>query len=218
MRVAVLGAGGVSLAMAALLFREGHDPAIWSPSGRSTRALADGAPLVATGAFAGRFQPRIATACAEAMAEAECVIFAVPAYGHRAVMDAAAAHASASQTMIVSSQYSLSALYLRALLARRGISPAIVAWGTTVVMGRPIGTTEVAVLTVRARVDVATLPAARAQAGLAICRALFGDRFQQRSNLIAIQLSKVKPDSSGARRPGPHGDLREQYAAGQFRQ
>ena len=62
-------------------------------------------------------------------------------------------------------------------------------------MGRPIGTTEVAVLTVRTRVDVATLPSAQAQAGLAMCRALFGDRFQQRSNLIAIQLSNVNPQA-----------------------
>ena len=195
MRVAVLGTGGVGLGLAALLCRDGHDPAIWSPSGRSTAALSDGAPLVATGAIAGRFRPRIAATCAEAMDGAECVIFAVPAYGHRAVMDIAAPHACAAQTMIVSSHYSLSAIYLRALLTRRGIVAPIVAWGTTVVMGRPVGTAEVAILTVRARLDAATLPMAGAQAGLDTCRALFGDRFQQRANLIAIQLSNVNPQA-----------------------
>ena len=126
---------------------------------------------------------------------AECVIIAVPAYGHRAVMDAAVPCVQMSQTLIVSSQYSLSAMYLRQLLDRRGISVPIVAWGTTVVMGRRVGQAEVAVLTVRAAVDVATVPDTRALAGLEICRGLFGDRFHPRANLIAIQLSNVNPQA-----------------------
>ena len=195
MRVAVLGTGGVGLAMAALLCRDGHDPAIWSPSGQGTRAFADGEPLVASRAITGTFRPRVAATCAEAMAGADCVIVSVPAYGHRAVIDAAARHVQPSQTLIVSSQYSLSALYLRDLLKRCGLDVPVVAWGTTVVMGRRVGRSEVAVLTVRASVDVATIPAARSEEGMEQCRALFGDRFQQRANAIAIQLSNVNPQA-----------------------
>lgn len=130
-----------------------------------------------------------------AMDGADCVVIAVPAYGHRAVMDAAAPHVRPAQTMVVSAQYSLSALYLRDLLNRRFIEVPIVAWGTTVVMGRRTGAAEVAVLTVRASVDVATVPGARSPAGLQTCRALFGDRFHPRANLIAIHLSNVNPQA-----------------------
>ena len=195
MRVAILGAGGIGLAMAALLCQEGHDPVVWSPSGRGTRALADGEPLVASGFLTGSFRPRIAASCALAMESAQCVIIAVPAYAHRAVMDTAAPHVLNTQTVVVSSQYSLSAMYLRDLLARRSIEVPIVAWGTTVVMGRRIGMAEVAVLTVRASVDVATVPSAQSPAGLQTCRALFGDRFHPRANLIAIHLSNVNPQA-----------------------
>ena len=195
MRVAVLGAGGIGRGTAALLCREGHDPILWSPTGRSTRALAEGAPLIASGAISGAFRPRIAASCEEAMAGAECVIFTLPAHGHRAVMDAAAAHADASQTMIISSHYSLGALYLKMALERRGVDAPVVALGTTMLLSRPVGEAGVEILSVRAGVDIATLPGARSQAGLAACRALFGNRFHTRGNAIAIQLTNVNPQA-----------------------
>src|SRR5688572_3491984 len=195
MRVAVLGTGGVGLAMAALLCHEGHEPVVWSPSGGGTRALAEGAPLVASGAISGSFRPRVAQACADAMDDAQCVVIAVPAYAHRAVMDAAAPHARSGQAFVVSSQYSLSAAYLKRLLDERDASLPVVAWGTTVVMGRRTGAAHVAVLTVRASVDIATVPDDRASAGLETCRALFGDRFRPRANLLAIHLSNVNPQA-----------------------
>ena len=195
MRVAVLGTGGIGLAMAALLCRQGHDPAIWSPSGQGARAFAEGEPLVASGAITGSFRPRVALTCAQAMDGAECVIIAVPAYGHRSVMDAAAPHAQtvadADRELAVFAECDVPA----GLLGRRGIAVPIVAWGTTVVMGRRVGQAEVAVLTVRAAVDVATVPDTQAQAGLETCRGLFGDRFHPRANLIAIQLSNVNPQA-----------------------
>ncbi|RYX93999.1 MAG: NAD/NADP octopine/nopaline dehydrogenase [Comamonadaceae bacterium] len=193
MRVAILGSGGIGLGTAALLCREGHDPVVWSPSGKSTKAMAEGAPLLATGAVAGEFRPRVAASCEEAMAGAPCVIIAAPAFAHRAIMAEAAAHATAAQTLIVSSQYSLSALYLKTELARRGISSPVVAWGTTVVLGRAAGPAEVTVLSLRKRGDIASLPVAGAQDDLALCQSLFGDRFEPRKNAIAIQLSNVNP-------------------------
>jgi glycolate oxidase FAD binding subunit len=55
--------------------------------------LATGAPLVATGAVAGHFHPRIAASCADALSGAEAVVVAVPGYGHRHVLDAAQSNA-----------------------------------------------------------------------------------------------------------------------------
>ena len=68
-------------------------------------------------------------------------------------------------------------------------------WGTTVTTGRRLGPTTVRVANVRAKVDLATLPARDLQAGLAICRALFGDRFVARDDMIAIALSNLNPQN-----------------------
>ena len=187
MKVAILGAGGIGMATAALLCRNGHLPVIWSPSGR----VAKYDPLVAEGAIEGEFQLDVAVSCAEAVQDASAVVFAIPAYGHRSVMDEAIGHLQPQQTAIVSSQYSLSALYL----AERRPDITVVAWGTTVVMGRPLSPSRVKVLTVRAQLDACVLPESAAATGLGLCRALFGDRFLACKNLLAIQFSNVNPEA-----------------------
>jgi opine dehydrogenase len=195
MQVAILGAGSIAFGMAAFLCEAGHDPILWSPSGKRTQALAAGAKLVSSGAVAGTFAPRAAASCAEALASAEAVIVAVPGNGHRAVMDAAAPHLRPGQTVIISSHCSLSALYLSKLLAGRGVSLPIAALGTTLVSGRQTGPDSVTVTNVRQRIDVASLPASAAEAGLAVCRALMGDRLQPRADLLAIALSNLNPQN-----------------------
>jgi len=194
-RVAVLGAGGVGRATAAMLCGAGVDTALWSPSGRGTAALADGTPLTASGAIEGRFRPRIAPSLADALEGASTAVIALPAYGHRPVMDALAPLLRPGMTAIVSAHYSLSALYLAQALGPRAAGIPIVAWGTTVIMGRPSAPDGVAVLTLRAMLDAAVLPGARADDGLAACRALFGDRFRLKPSLLAIQLSNVNPQA-----------------------
>ena len=149
MRVAILGAGAVGFASAALLCERGHAAVLWSPSGRRTRALAAGAPLLARGAVAGTFRPDVASSCEQALAGADCALIAVPGPAHRAVIEAAAPHLCAEQAVLFSSHMSFSALYLRRLCR----APAIVAWGTTVVTGRQTGETDVWVTNVRRRVD-----------------------------------------------------------------
>ena len=110
MQIAILGAGAIAYANAALLCKDGHDVILWSPSGQRTEKLAAGAPLIATGAVVGRFHPRIATSCAAALADAEAVLVAVPGYGHRRVLDTAAPHLRSEQTVVFSSHMSLAAL------------------------------------------------------------------------------------------------------------
>ena len=195
MRVAILGAGAIAYGNAALLCRDGHDVTLWSPSGRRTASLAAGAPLVASGAVTGEFHPRIAVSCAEALAQVDAVVIAVPGYGHRAVLDAAAPHLRDDQIVVFSSHLSLAALYLEGLLRRRGVSTPIAALGTTVTTGRQTAPDAVTVGTVRNRLDVAVLPASAAERGIAVCRALFGDRFTLKLSLLAIALSNLNPQN-----------------------
>jgi opine dehydrogenase len=195
MRIAILGAGAVAFASAALLAQNGHDPILWSPSGRRTAALAEGAALIASHAVAGEFYPRIAASCAEALAAADVVYVAVPGYAHRAVIDQMAPLLRPDPPVVFSSHLSFSLLYLLQRRAPFGPAPLLVAWGTTVVTGRQTSLSAVFVSHVRTKVDIAVLPASAAADGAALCTALFGDRFVLRDSLTAIGLSNLNPQN-----------------------
>lgn len=195
MRVAILGAGAIAFATAAMLVRDGHQPVLWSPSGRRTAALAAGAPLQARGAIDGLFRPAVAETCAEALDGADVAYIAVPGYAHRAVIEAIAPHLRPDQPVIFSSHMSFSMLYLLQRRAEHGPAPHVIAWGTTVVTGRQVGQAEVLVSNIRAKVDMTVLPASAAAEAVALCIALFGDRFVLRDQLAAIALSNLNPQN-----------------------
>jgi opine dehydrogenase len=191
MRVAILGAGSIGFATAAFLCAHGHAPVLWSPSGRRTRALAGGAKLIASGLLDGAFQPGVAASCAEAVQGADCVLIAVPGYGHRAVIEAAAPHLRDDQIVVFSSHMSFSALLLRRLCP----APTIVAWGSTVITARQTSEADITVTNIRSRLDAAVLPQGDSSRGLDLCQALFGDRFTLRDGLLAIALSNLNPQN-----------------------
>lgn len=196
MRIAILGAGSIAYGMAAFLAKEGHSPVLWSPSGRHAAKLAGGAPLTASGAVDYSGPVEVAAECAGAVKDADVVVVALPANGHRRVFDAAVPHLREGQPVIVSSHSSFGALYLARQLAGRGVRLPIVVWGTTLLTGRqqPDGT-SVQVNTVRQKIDVATLPRSEAARGKALCSELFGDRFVERDGLLAIALSNLNPQN-----------------------
>ena len=195
MRVGIIGAGSIAFATAALLEQLGHQAKLWSPSGNRTRQLEFGEPLVSTGAIVGQFHPTIAVSAQDLADNGEVLFVALPAYGHKAVLDQITPHIRDSQTIIFSSHASFGAAYLSQLSSERGKSPLIVAWGTTVVSSRQLSLTEVSVSTIRKQIDIATIPFGRSAEGLEICRKLFGDRFVDRGNLLAIALSNLNPQN-----------------------
>ncbi len=189
-RVAILGAGSIAFANAALLAQRGFTPVLWSPSGARTAALSAGAPLRATGVIEGAFSVEVARTCADAIAGAMAVVVAVPGFGHRAVFDAAIPHLRPEQGVVISSHCSLGALYL----ARRGVRAPVMALGTTVATARQTSPNSVHVNNLRRAVDVAALPAARTTEAAATCTTLFGDRFVARDDVLAITLSNINPE------------------------
>ncbi|MGN6315575.1 NAD/NADP octopine/nopaline dehydrogenase family protein [Trinickia sp.] len=195
MRIGILGAGAIAFGAAAQLSLSGHEPVLWSPSGAGTKQLACGEPLIASGALEASFRPRIASSCAEAIADADGVMLALPAYGHKSVIDAAAHHIRNGQPVIMSGHLSFGALYLSKRLCERNVQAPIIAWGTTVTTGRQTSATAVHVGTVRGSVDIATMPADAIDEGHALCTELFGDRFAKRDGLLAIALSNLNPQN-----------------------
>jgi opine dehydrogenase len=195
MRVSILGSGAAACGAAAHLAASGHDPMLWSPSGRGTAALAAGAPLEATGAVTGCFRPRIAGSAQQAVDESDVVLLAMPAYAHKLAFDAIASHLREDQPVIISSHASFGALYLSQRLAARGVTLPIIAWGTTLTTGRKEAPTVVAANSLRSKIDLATVPQSEAEAGKALCTELFGDRFVIRQGLLAIALSNLNPQN-----------------------
>ena len=193
MNVTIIGAGGIGLSMAAVLLERGHAVKMWTPSGEGTAPFRAGKPLVIDGILKGEFHPTATTSAQEAIAGAAVVLIAVPGNGHRTVIDAIAPHLVAGQIVIISSHCSLSALYLSQRLAARGVACPIAAWATTVVTGRRKAPGAVNMTTLRKEIDVATVPAGASTQALEACRALFGERFKQSADLLAVSLSNLNP-------------------------
>ena len=191
MRVAVLGMGAVGLGSAALLTSRGHQAVLWSPNSSITEPL----ELRADGALQLAAAVSVAGECAAAVAGAEAVLVAVPATAYRVVLMQLAAVLRPGQPVLISGHLSFGALYLSQLLADRGITAPIVAWGTTVVSGRRTAPGCVRLSSVRKEVDIATLPVDAADPMLALCSRLFGERFRVRAGLLAVALSNVNPQN-----------------------
>ncbi|WP_062225846.1 NAD/NADP octopine/nopaline dehydrogenase family protein [Aureimonas frigidaquae] len=195
MKVGILGAGAVAAGTAAYLAQSGHEPTVWSPSGKSLKPLSAGGLLTARKAIEGEFAVGWAGSAQAAVAGQQVVLVALPAYGHKAVLDAVAPYLVNGQTVIFSSHASFGALYLSRLMAERGIKLPIIAWGTTLTTGRLGGDDSVNVATVRKKVDYACLPDGDAEACGRLLVDLFGDRFVARDGLMAIALSNLNPQN-----------------------
>ena len=194
MKVAILGAGNIGFANAAFLAHHGHQVSLWSPSGKGTAGLAGGA-LEYHGAITGTAVVAVAHNPASALTDAEVVIISVPAYGHAAVMRACASHLHAGQGVFVMPMLSLSSLYLARLLQARGVDVPIASFGTTVMTARKTGPASVNLISIRSRLDIATLPSSSGTEGLRLANALFGARFVQQDNTLAVALVNVNPIS-----------------------
>ena len=70
-KVGIVGAGAIAYGAAAYLEQAGHRAILWSPSGERTKRLAEGEPLVATGAVEGRFHPAVASSAQDLVAQAD---------------------------------------------------------------------------------------------------------------------------------------------------
>ena len=191
MKIAILGAGAVGRATAAVLCSRSHEAILWSPSGRSTVAFAAGEALAATGALSGTFHPTVAATCETAIAAAHVVLLALPCEAHRKIMDMIAPLIRPDQIVIISSHCSLGSIYLAQRLSARHVAAPIVALGTTVAYSRADGPAGVHIWFVRDRIECATLPATASAAGLALCETLFGKRFAGLKDVIAATLSNV---------------------------
>jgi opine dehydrogenase len=128
---------------------------------------------------------------------ADVLLLAVPAQGHRAVIDALLPGLRAAHRVIVSSMASLSALYLAEAARGRGLAVPVASLASTVLTARREAPDRVRVLTRRGTLGLSALPQAAAPDVLALCQALFGDVFTLQPDALTTTLSNANPVSHG---------------------
>lgn len=192
MQVGIVGAGNIAKAYLAYLTEAGHEARLWSPRGKSLAAFHDQDTLRVTGALQGEFPLRSARNAAD-LARAEVIVLALPANGYRMAMEALLPHLTAGHTVIFSGHLSFACLYLARRLAERGLTIPLVAWNTTAMTCKSPDAPHIRIGALRPKVDMAVIPSERAEAALATCRALFGDRFRLKADLLEIALSNLNP-------------------------
>lgn len=208
----ILGAGAIGKGTAALLCRAGHDPMIWSPSGKSIDfpLTSDQTTLTATGAMESESTIRIASSAQQLAEENDVLIFALPANGHKQVFEAISDFVGVDQPVIISSHSSMGALYLSQRLQTRKMESSsnccITAWGTTVCTARSSPSQEgpmVRINTIRQNVDTCTVPSNLQESATQLCKHLFQSTtndeqridFRPREGLLAISLSNLNPQN-----------------------
>jgi opine dehydrogenase len=181
MRVTILGNGAIARGCAALSASRGAAVTIWS------RGMAGGAThlLRSGGEVAGEFPVMHAPDAALALSGADVAVIAVPANGHRFMMEAIAPHLAPGVPVLVIAAASLSPTLLARLTAGRN---PVAGLGTTPLTARTDGD-GVRVLTIRARVGITGgAPMIR------LAEALWGEgRFDEAEGLVAAALSNINP-------------------------
>jgi opine dehydrogenase len=204
MTVGICGAGAIAFGTAAVLSQAGHKPMFWSPSGAGTADLIENTDngnsiLLATGAIDVALTPRIASTPEILARDNDVIIIALPANGHKRVLDEIAPFLEPRHSVIISSHASLGALYLAQILRDkldRSFQVPITAWGTTICTARRSSGKEVRINTVRQSVDLCTVPHDQSEGALLQCQNLFPNvTFRPRSGLLAISLSNLNPQN-----------------------
>ncbi|MDO9501616.1 NAD/NADP-dependent octopine/nopaline dehydrogenase family protein [Falsiroseomonas sp.] len=191
MKVAILGAGAIGPASAALAASRSHDVALWSPSGQGTSGMTD--HIETEGALTGRFPLRIAATLEAALEGAEVALLAVPAYAHAALLPRLAAAIPPGMPLLIAPAAALSPLAFEALRAALGPRAPVGGLATTPTTARRLAPGRVRIPAIRAAVDVAAIPAAAAPQIAACATALFGHASPVAPDVLHPALANANP-------------------------
>lgn len=194
MKVAILGAGGVGLGMAAVVASKDMEVSLWGPTANGIEPLLEGKPIVSKGVLDGEFPASASLDMATVVKDAGVIVVAVPGNGHRAVMDLLAPHVRQDQVIAISSHMSLSALYLSRRLSVRGLACPISAWATTATTSKRTGAGKVHLTTVRQHIVASTVRRDDWAYATDRLTSIFGDVFVHAPDLMAVTLTNVNPE------------------------
>ena len=211
MRVAILGAGAIGPACAALAVSRGHAASLWSPSGAGTRGL--GSALHAEGMLDGAFPVSVATTLEQAFADADVALLTVPAYALPDLLPRIAAAIPKSLPLLIAPAASLAPLAFARL---RGPGAAVGAMATTPVTGRRTAPDRVRIAAIRAEAEMGAVPAAAAPQMAALAEDLFGNRWPIVADALAAAFINTNPIAHAALALGNVTRIEKQESWGQY--
>lgn len=192
MKVGIIGAGNIAKAYFTFLKHSGHSPQMWSPQGESRLIFQNVDHIRVSGALEGGFEPDFASDVA-ALADAEILIFAIPANGQRKAIDKLVPHLTEQHTVIFSGHLSFACLHLSRRLRERCLFIPQVSWNTTAMTCKSPEYPHIRIGAFRKNVDVAVIPVNARERALETCCTLFGPRFSLVEDLISIALTNLNP-------------------------
>jgi tripartite-type tricarboxylate transporter receptor subunit TctC len=191
MQLTILGAGAVGPAAAALAVSRGHAVTLWSPRGGGTHGI--GAALTAEGALSGTARLDVAVDLGRAVASAEAVLVSVPPHALGPVLRRVAPMLREGIPVILAPGHSLAALLLDRLLAMRGARAPVGSMSLPPVVAARTAPDRVKILSIRERVEIATVPAAESGAVARLCADLFGMPFVALGDALGAALATSEP-------------------------
>jgi opine dehydrogenase len=191
MRLAVLGAGAVGPAAAALAVSRGHSAVLWSPRGNGTHGI--GATLRVEGVVAGTARVEVAVDVGRALGGAEAVMVAVPPHALGPVLRRIAPMLHPGVPVLLAPSHSLAPLLLDRLLARGGIFAPVGALAQPPVIATRTGPNVVRISALPEQVDLAAVPAAHAPPLARLAAALFGVAVVPLKDVLGAALATGEP-------------------------
>ncbi|WP_439552978.1 NAD/NADP octopine/nopaline dehydrogenase family protein [Falsiroseomonas sp.] len=187
MRLAVLGAGAVGPAAAAIAVSRGHSVALWSPRGGGTHGI--GATLRVEGIIAGTARVDVAVDVSRALWQAEAVLVSVPPHALGPVLRRVAPMLHDGVPVLLAPSHSLAPLLLDRLLASLGRQAPIGAMATPPLLAVREAPDAVRIVALREGVEIAAVPAAAAPGLARLAADLFGLSFRPLPDAIGAALA-----------------------------
>ena len=173
--------------------KNGHQACLWSAFPREVDELRSSGHVTCEGELSGTFPIQVAVEIQECIVGADVVMIAAPAFAHRVLMSACAPHILPEQVIVMNTTTGFSSLFFSQMLAGRKVRPTFIDLATTVCMSRVSGPGRVRLGPIKPTVDLATIPAARGDAGRAVMTKIFGDFFTVRDSVLTISLNNHNP-------------------------
>ncbi|WP_308817349.1 NAD/NADP octopine/nopaline dehydrogenase family protein [Pseudonocardia alni] len=191
--MAVVGAGNVGQAIAAHMTSNGHDVRLYSPWEEEFAPVLARGGVELSGDVEGKALPRLMTTdLARAVAGAEVVVVAVPAFAHRGLSEALAGVVEPDQLVLFQPSALGSGLELSRALARAGREPCLIAeTGTSLYTCRLRGPAQVFVGRIKPSVKVGATPAAAVGEVQRRLAPFFDDRFSAEVDALTVGLSRI---------------------------
>lgn len=202
LRLAVLGAGPVGTASAALAASRGHAVTLYSPRGGGTRNL--GAGVTVAGLLAGSFPVRVSADLGRALEGVDAVFVAVPGHAQTTLLERLARVMTGAPGVLVAPAASLSPLLLARLLKPRGVSAAVGGLVAPPVAARRLPDGRLWLGALRSRLWLGAEAEGPRLAALA--EALFGIRVRQMEGMLAASLADMSGLGDAAQLLAPAGN------------